>query len=363
MEKVMKIKFIGLSLLSIFIMGASDCQGEDPKERYLRLSVDVKPVAAQVVKLPDGRTIDFPFVANALFYYTVMKDPHFIIDRPILTNYPSAPGAGGSFKLTEATDDDMLDRWGFARHQYDDEDPDKKSFSKTAMPENPACIHYAPALNLFANVVAFELVGSGGIHGGYPGVPVGGSLKFDKSQLSVTLQSEDPLSGKPIAIDAGRASEWKMSASIDYLSMIGLDFFFKTPIFKVVNSAFQDSVNHLVDVHMKRMNVKNWVNAWESKIIFDPVISNGDTHLAMRGGWRANVRVGDTFAVYNMHYKWVDDKVCEGLDYAIPNPAEPVAEIRIVEAGQDVSIGLVTSASKDYRVDAGAITKVKALVK
>ncbi len=343
----MRHTFLLVSMLSFFIVGASDCEGDQPKDRYLRLSVDVKPVAAQVVKLPDGRTIDFPYVANALFYFAVMKDPHFIIDRPIQAGYPSAKF------LREESDDEILNRWGFTGRQ---------KAIQFNMPKNPPCLHYSPELKLFANVVAFELVGGGGIHGGYPGVPVGGSLKFETSQLSVTLQSEDPLSGKPIAIDAGKSYENKLSLDVDYMGVVGLDFFLKTPLFKVVHSAFAESISNLIDVHMSRLNVKSWAEAWQSKIIFDPVISNGDTHLAMRGGWRSNVHVGDSFSVYNMHYKWVDDKECEApLDYSIPHPAEPIAEVRVVEVGQDVSVGIVTTANADYHVEKGAITKIKAL--
>lgn len=344
-------KFFLILSLSFFIIGASDCAGQS-KDRFLKLSVEVKPVAAQVVKLPDGRTIDFPYIANALFYYSVMADPHFMIDNPIQSGYPTV---GTASLLHEETDDELLSRWGFINSDY-------KTFG-VEMPINPPCIEHAPELKLFANVIAFELVGSGGIHGGYPGVPVGGSLKFDSTQLSVTVQTEDPLKGVPIAIDAGRASESKLSAEIDFMGMAGLDFFLKTSLFNVVTAAFRDSLKNLITAHLQRLNVPSWTQAWQSKVIFDPVISNGDTHLAMRSGWRANVRVGDTFSVYNMHYKWVDDKVCEGqLFYAIPHPAEPIADIRIVEVGQDVSIGLVTRATS-VKVDAGAITKIIQLKK
>lgn len=346
----MSKNFLILSL-SLFIIGASDCEGTS-KDRMLKLSVEVKPVAAQVVKLPDGRTIDFPYVANALFYYSVMTDPHFIIDHPIHSGYPTV---GTSSFLHEETDDEVLARWGFIN-------PDFKKFGVT-LPTNPPCIDRSPELKLFANVIAFELIGGGGIHGGYPGIPVGGSLKFDSTQLSVTLQSEDPLSGKPIAIDAGRASESKLSVGIDFMGMAGLDFFFKTPLFKVVNSAFQNSITNLVTAHMQRLDVGSWLQAWQSKIIFDPKISDGDTHLVMRGGHRANVRVGDTFSVYNMHYKWIDDKACEApLDYSAIYPSHSIAEIRVVEVASDISIGLVTKSTNE-KIESGAITKILQLRK
>ncbi len=355
------MKTLKLILLAGISICVSACEDEKPKERYLRLPADIRPVRAQVVRLPDGKTIDFPYVANALFYYSVMMDPHFLIDKPITVGIQDSNLTSKAINDHE-TDDDLLIRWGFRKvngefgiHQM------QKSFSEEQ--ETLQCLVHAAEIKLAANVIAFELVGSGGIHGGYPGVPVGGSLGFDLSQLSLTLGSEDPLTGKPISIDAGKSYETKLRGEIDFMGMAGLDFFFKTPLFTVVASAFKDAIKNLVERHMDSLNVSSWTQAWQSKIVFDPVISDGDTHLAMRGGWRANVRVGDTFEVYNMHYKWMGEECNSQLDYSLPNPSFPVAEIRVIETGQDISKALVTSASKDYRVTSGAIVKIKKLVK
>ncbi len=357
-----KIKILLLTLLVIFNAGCED--EEKPKERYLRLSADVRAVKAQVVRLPDGRTIDFPYVANALFYYAVMIDPHFLIDRPI-TIGNDTPVTQAKTAAYRETDEDLLIRWGFKKAAFNEFGGDYDGMFKAndIEPDPNQCLYHAPEIKLNANVIAFELIGSGGIHGGYPGVPVGGSLNFDRSQLTVTLGSEDPLTGKPITIDAGKSYENKLRGELDYMGVVGLDFFLKTPLFKVVAGSFKDALKNLVGAHMERLNVANWKGAWQSKVIFDPVISDGDTHIAIRGGWRANIRVGDKFEVYNMHYKWNGEECNSSLDYALPNPAMPVAEIRVVETGQDVAKGLVISALKDYRVTSGAIVKIKELVK
>lgn len=358
------MKKIKLMFLTVFVLSNTACEEEKPKDRFLRLAADIRSVKAQVVRLPDGRTIDFPYVANALFYYSVMMDPHFLIDNPIaIGTEDSSTHAKAS--LVQVSDDELLERWGFKSQKVVNEFNEFGEMSKAlAAEEEPLqCLFHVPEIKLAASVIAFELTGSGGIHGGYPGVPVGGSLNFDRSQLSVTLGSEDPLTGKPIAIDAGKSYENKLRGELDYMGVIGLDFFLKTPLFKVVAGSFVDALKNLVKTHMERLDVDSWKEAWQSKVIFDPVISDGDTHLAMRGGWRANVRVGDTFNVYNMHYKWMGEECNSPLDYALPNPALPVAQIRVVETGQDVSKGLVISASNDYRVTAGAVVKIKELVK
>lgn len=356
------MKTLKLILLIGISIGVSACEDEKPKERYLRLPADIRPVKAQVVKLPDGKTIDFPYVANALFYYSVMLDPHFLIDKPITVGTEDDNNFLSKAIAAEETDEERLVRWGFRRSVTGEFGVHQKSFQ--AEEENRLqCLAHKAEIKLAANVIAFELIGSGGIHGGYPGVPVGGSLNFSRSELSVTLGSEDPLTGRPITIDAGKSYEDKLKGEVEYMGMVGLDFFFKTSLFKVVAGSFKDALKNLVESHMEQMDADSWTEVWQSKIIFDPVISNGDTHLAMRGGSRANVRVGDTFEVYNMHYKWMGEECNSQLDYAMPDPSFPVAEMRVIEVGKDVSKALVLSTSKDYRVTTGAIIKIKKLVK
>ncbi|MDZ4660316.1 MAG: hypothetical protein SGJ18_01720 [Pseudomonadota bacterium] len=351
--KIMKVLLIGV--LSFTLMGVDSCTGDDPKERYLRLSADVGPVKGQIIKMPDGRIIDFPYIANALFYYALMRDPHFIIDRPIQIGYPVIAGRQKTSLYVES-DDSLLARYGFFKHSV-------SSFAKAK--EVPKCLDQSPEIRLSGNVISFELIAGGGIHAGYPGggspLPVGGSLSLNNTRLSVTLQSEDPLTKKPIAIDEGHASEVKLDGSFDYMGFIGLDFFFKTPLFKVVTNAFQESIDNLVNTHMTRMNVEKWTDVWQSKVIFDSVIADGDTHIAVRGGWRSNIRKGDQFSVYNMHYKWVGIECESPLDYSISHPLESIAEVIIVEAGQDIAIARVTKASQDYRIDPGALVKIKEL--
>ena len=355
--KIMKILFV--SLLSFAQLGVDSCDGDKPKERYLRLSADVGPVKGQVIRLPDGRIIDFPYIANALFYFALMRDPHFIIDRPIHIGYPVVGAKQKASSLVEA-DDELLARYGFLKTNKLNQ---RLNFSKAK--EVPVCIDQSPEIRLSGNVIAFELIAGGGVHAGYPGggspLPIGGSLNLDNTRLSVTLQSEDPLTQKPMAIDEGHASEVKLDFSFDYMGFVGLDFFFKTPLFSVVTNAFQESIDNLVTTHMARMNVQKWTEVWQSKVIFDSVIADGDTHIALRGGWRANIRKGDQFNVYNMHYKWVG-KECESpLDYSIASPFESIAEVVVVEAGQDVAVARVIKASQDYQVSPGAIVKIKTL--
>lgn len=361
-----KFKFLTIGFIGFMAMGVESCEGTS-KERYLRLSADVGPVKAQIIKLPDGRIIDYPYIANALFYYALMRDPHFIIDRPIQVGYPTVTSTVGGIqksRLLADSDEVLLARYGFIKKAGAGR---ASLFSKAT--EVPICIAQSPEVRLSGNVITFELIGGGGVHVGYPGggggIPggMGGSLNLETTRLSVTLQSEDPLSRRPIAIDEGHASEVKLDASFNYMGFIGLDFFFKTPLFGVVTSAFQESIDNLVTTHMSRMSVQKWTEAWQSKVIFDPVIADGDTHIAIRGGWRANIRKGDQFSVFNMHYKWIGSECESTLDYAIAHPLEPIAEITVVEAAQDVAVARVTKTSQDYQVTPGAIVKIISLAK
>lgn len=359
------IKILLVIMCAIPLMGNEGCESKKPKERILRLSADAGRILGQTVKLPDNRVIDFPFVANSLFYLTVMQDPHFLIDRPITVGYPSED-SGSMRKVSsfENTDTDLLMKYGF---KFKSKPSAGGGVSQKPGDNLPQCIHTAPEVKLTGAVVSFELIGGAGVNVGYvngvqlPSPGMGGSIHFENSRLDVVLRTDDPLTEKPITVDQGYSYETKIDGSFNYMGMIGLDFFFKTPIVSAVANALKDALANLVKVYHERLNAKTWNEVWTSKVIFDPAIVDGDTHIALRGGWRANIRKGDTFSIYNMHYKWLDAPCTSRLDYAIQNPLYPVAEVVIVEAGQDVSVARVVSQSTDYNVIPGAAVRVKAL--
>ncbi len=345
-------------LLTIFplILG---CEDQQDDKRYLRMTADAGRIQAQVVKVDEKRTIDFPYIANALFYFSLMKDPHFIIDKPIQMNYTPMPTGPVSQKSSFKTGDEgLLSKFGFTNRKT----------ASLAEVEDLSCLHFTPEIRIGGAVVMFELVAGGGIHIGYPGGGgigtkggMGGSLNFELMRLSLILNTEDPLTNKPIAIDEGHSNEIKIDGSFDYMGYGGLDFFFKTPLFTVVVSALQKAITSLVETHQSRMGVTSWDDVWQSKIIFDSVIADGDTQIAMRGGWRSNIHKDDQFYVYNVHYKWTGESCNSPLDYSIAQPASPIAEIKIVEVGEDVSIGRVTAISQNDSIKAGAIVRVKSL--
>lgn len=96
-------------------------------------------------------------------------------------------------------------------------------------------------------------------------------------------------------------------------------------------------------------------------MIYDPEIVNNDTHIAFRGGYRAGVKIGDTFQVTNLHYAWEGAACYTRLKYKIPLTVSPIAEATVVSVGDNVSVAIVKYLM-EQKIQPGAQIKVLKLV-
>lgn len=375
----MKIQraFFLVGAIGFLSMGNQSCEEAAQKSRVLKMEIELSSLKARPVRMPTGEVIDFPYVANSLFYRQVMDHDHFVITNPV----PSPlTGSSGSFKVqdpklskTSAAAEDglvssrdltVLNRYGFLAQTSDTNTQSKVEASATS--DLPACLYDLPQALLGGEVISFEATWGVGLGVGY-GVggelasKIGGNVQFEQSKLEIGLRTDDPLTQQAIAIGDGVAHQSKVNFGIDFAAglPIGLDFFFKTPITDVIRSAMTKGLDKVVDRYTNMISTnKDWNEVWESRVLYDPELVNNDTHIAFRGGYRASVQVGDTFTITNTHYAWEGAACYTRLKYKIPLTVTPVAEAQVVTVGDNVSVAVITKYLIEQKIKPGAMVKV-----
>lgn len=394
-------KTLGLkTLIPIFViaglsMGNEGCEEEQAKPRVLKMDIEIGALKGRVVRLPNGETVDFPYVANSLFYRQVINHDHFVIGNPVPTSLMLA-SQGGQFKTQRITDASsaeaapsglvsgrdvaVLEKYGLLRQtrlegqsliqgRVSQKDVVEGKSSATEVTKLPACLYDLPQAQLGGEVISFQMTGGGGIGIGYspggdlPGTAAG-RIDFQSSKLELGLRTDDPLTQQAIAIGDGIARQTQVQFGLDFVPgvPIGVSFFYNTPITDVIRNAMDDGLNQIVDRYKNILSTdKDWNQVWESRVIYDPEIVNNDTHIAFRGGYRAGIKIGDTFQVTNLHYRWEGAACYTRLKYKIPLTVTPIAEATVVSVGDNVSVAVVKYLI-DQSIQPGAQIKVLKLV-
>jgi hypothetical protein len=191
-------------------------------------------------------------------------------------------------------------------------------------------------------------------------------VNFEQSKLELGLRTDDPLTQQPIAIGDGVANQSRTAFGIDFVPgvPVGLNFFFNTPISDVIRTAMTRGLDQMVDRYKTLLSVnRDWNEVWESRVLYDPELVNGDTHIAFRGGYRHGVMIGDTFTATNMAYRWEGAPCYTRLKYKIPSTTTPVAELEVVSVGDNVSVAIVKRYLIEQTLQPGAQIRVMALKK
>lgn len=391
------MKLTGLMMMIAGLsMGNQSCEQANTQSRVLKMEVEIGTLNARPVQLPTGETVDFPYVVNSLFYRQVMNNDHFVISNAVPTplSVASSSGSAGTLSakavsesslssegdLISNEDEKVLERFGFmnklreqARAAGTQSQSQDGLASKTSDPyaELPACLYDLPQARLGGEVISFEATWGAGIGVGYgqggsslPG-NAAGRVNFSSSKLEIGLRTDDPLSRNTIAIADGVANQSKVAFGVDFNAglPIGLDFFFNTPLSDVIRKSMDRGLDKIVEAYLAIPDMENsWDNVWESRVVYDPVIVDYDTHIAFRGGYRAGVQVGDKFEIKNLHYLWEGTPCASRLKYRIPLTTDPIAEVEVVQNGDNVSVARVTKAlTEDARILPGAQVKILAL--
>jgi hypothetical protein len=373
-----------LTMLAGLSMGNESCQ--QANTRILKMDADIGTIAAQPVVMPSGERIDFGYVANSLFYQSVMSNDHFVISNAIPTPTTTLAGNMVASKATlaqkmvasvfgsaQSNDEKIISDYGFM-HQLQSKAANlanitakAESATPVSASDMPACLYNLPQAKLGGEIVSFETNFGAGLSIGYgpngsvtSPSGVAGSVNFTSTRLQMGLRAVDPLNNLLMASATGVSSQSNVKFNVNLLSaLLGLDFFYKTPIASVVSSAMNKSLATVVTDLIKQKSLSgSWGDTWESRVVYDPEVANGDTQILMRGGSRYGMMVGDQFTVTNMRYKWVADPCTSALQYKVPTSPTPVANVTIVAVGDNVAVGHVDQYLIDERILPGAQVKL-----
>ena len=360
-------------------MGNESCQKAN--DRVLKMDVELGTIAAQSILMPSGEKIDFAYVANSLFYQSVMKNDHFVIMNEIPTSTSVSGSALASSKASfaqkvlasisgPALDENqkLIEEYGFG-NQLRQKALGLASGSVSKVAANasdiPECLFNMPQAKLAGEIVSFESnFGAGlsigyGTNGSFTNAPVGGSVDFKSTRLQMGVRSVDPLNGEIIAAATGVSNQSDVKFGVNLASiLLGLDFFYKTPIASVVSGAMDKSLTSIITSITKTSPTNSWGDAWESRVMYDPEVANGDTQILIRGGSRYGMLKGDQFTITNMRYKWKADPCVSRLDYRVPTSATPVANVTIIAVGPDVAVAKVDQYLIEDRILPGAQVKL-----
>lgn len=372
-------------------MGNQSCQQPVETPRVLKMDVELGSLKGRVVRMPTGESIDFPYVANSLFYRQVISHDHFVIANPVPTSLGFA-AAKGTFKtqstkdsssteiapngLVSSKDISVLDSYGLLRTTRlegselmngtkTEQEVIEGKATATAVSALPACLYEMPQAILGGEVISFEATWGAGVGIGYnTGGDLSGGLgakvNFSSSKLELGLRTDDPLTRQVVAIGDGVSTQSKVNFGVDFSSglPIGLDFFYNTPITDVIRAGMTDGLDQIVAKYKQMLSVnKDWNEVWESRVIYDPEIVNGDTHVAIGSGYRGGVQVGDTFTISNLHYAWEGAACYTRLKYKIPLTTTPIATGEVVSVGDNVAVLKITYLI-EQQIQPGAQVKV-----
>lgn len=387
-----------LFLLAIISMGNKGCKKTAPKPRILRMEVDLGPMKARNVKLPNGENLDFAQVVNSLFYRQVMNNDHFVIANPIPNpnsdfsnlNGPDETISSLSTFVHESSlqngieysfqDIRVLKEYGFLDQLLVNKDLEKAQDSQSLSVQNfsleesqealPECLYNSPQSILDGEVISFEVTWDIGVGVGYgqdgnalPG-NANGKVNFNDSRLDLGVRSDDPLTKNTMAATNGLAHQQKIKFGVNFSAglPIGLDFFYNTPVADVIRKALDRGLDMVVYKYESMMNQgSGWNDVWESRVIFDPELVDNQTHIVFRSGYRANIKIGDTFTVTNLHYVWENQPCTSRLKYKVPATTTPIAEAEVISVGDNVSVAVVKNVLREEAIEPGALIKISKL--
>jgi hypothetical protein len=364
---------------------------KESQERVLRMEVELGDVKAQPIALPNGSTVNFPSVATDLFYRQVMNHSHFNIYSPIASQTAAATSSArtsakaASAKTVPAAvaglgqdDLELLTKYGMLSRLATPPAPVKTGLSAksvsamtTVDASIPQCVYERPLAKLGSKVVSFEANFGAGLKLGYDaaggialGQPVGASMDFKSAKMDLTVHWDDNFTRQGIAAAEGVSYSGDAKFSVGLGSMpLGMDFIYKTPLADVVKAAFTSGLDQAVIAYVAKTAGagKTWSDAWEARVISDPLVDN-DNFVAFRSGTYGGVMKGDKFTVRNQAFRWMDDSnPCNSaLKYTLPD-GDIIAELEVTESSNLITIAKV-KALGDGSIRPGAQIKIQALV-
>ncbi len=316
--------------------------------RYIKMRAHVGNIKAQPVTLPNGEVVDFPYVANALFYSQVFAHGYFeqsnFLEEVLEETEKPPTVIGGELSnkplmTTESSDDvALLKQYGMGLKPTSEYAQALGSLGQQKAGEEepsnpfkvPRCQYNQPPIKLRGQVVSYEASFGGGITVGYnpqgsikvPG-NASGSINLESNRLDMQFDAIDPLFSRTnqdalIASVPVKKNTYKINAAVqfDIGIPIGINFFFKSSIVKTIRDSMTKGLDTVIAELLKQVGVwdkkktGSWKEIWESRVIDSPKLADNDDYVAIAGGKRAYVQIGDQFRIKNMFWDWAG-KPCE----------------------------------------------------
>jgi hypothetical protein len=316
---VMK-KFFVLIPLGLMLMGNQQCQNQQTPARELRRRVEMGSIDSPAMSLPDGKTFDFKFVANAQMYDVLRKTQSF-----------STATMDGTIQLAQMTD---ADREAF--NSCDDSvlNGNSKLQSKTQeqISTVATCMINMPQAVVEGSILNFEITNKAGISLDLlKPIDLGLSVDIAKAVLTMSFNAEDPLiPGQVLAATTSKANRFETSvgANINFgLFSVGPKAYFKSELSGVVSKAMQAGVADL----KSQMDLNS---PW-----YGMVLKNCDKAVLINAGGAsdAGLQKGDVLAIYNVRYRWSGEVCNSTLEGSIPETADPIAVAEVEIVGDTMS--------------------------
>jgi hypothetical protein len=342
----MKSKQIARALvflpLGLLMMGNQKCEDQNTM-RELRRRVQMGSVQAPPMPLPDGGSFDFKFAANAQMYDVLRRT----------TSFSTSTNDGSSGLDTTQMTQEERD----AFNQCEDSSAQMMSndlFSKV-MTQNSACMIHMPQAVINTDIVNFELTSSGGISIGIADwANLGVGLTYKKATLTMAMRADDPLiPGHVIAASTPKAKRQEFAVNLSANPGgvgIGLNFYSKTDLAKVVSTAMEKGI---VDLKQQFDLAEGW---------YGQVLKNCDKAILINAGNSsdAGLQVGDQFEVYNMWYDWEGEACNSTLLGVMKSTQKPIAVVEVEIVGNTFSQARVIEQT-EVKILPGARVYVKKL--
>ncbi len=284
--------------VGVINMGNQGCQEEEPAGRKLRKRASLSKIfTPQDLKLPGGQSYDFSYLANSQMNHVVSEHDEFV---------PSHGAFGVSSSFTEMG---ALSSQDFSAMM--DWERTHRVGVLSLSDSTPACIKYAPMVDIGGAIESFEIVGKGGITFGFgpnvPGNPARAGAKFfvQRAKLHANFQAYHPLRLEtPLA--TGRVPANHTTIDIDFtidfgLAHLGLSWFYETPLAEVSYNALSASLTEMAKDYDRKATANN-TPLWETKLREDH-----DSFVTIYGGAHDGLQIGDEIEIYNVNYFWTGE--------------------------------------------------------
>lgn len=319
-----------------------------PPPRVLKRIVEVGQITAPPIKVQSNLVFDFQFVANAQMYQVMANNTSFAVNFI----QPQFLGDGTPAGMN-AIDRKYYKVW--RKNSVDDGKHLNTSIESL-------CMRYSPMFKVSGVVKSFEATDNNSFSFGFSpagsfdvaGIDV--NFKLKKSSLDVAVYAlpamsrvSERLYAENSAQETQKEKGWGISLNLGKFRL-GPQFYHSTPLAQVTEKAFRKAITGL----------EQKVNALPHMTWFTRVVDIMDPHIIIMGGSDINIKVGDTFNVYNEETIW-SGKACESAIIGSFKQSEPTAVIKIVDVADSIARGLIVEQSRTYDPVVGARVEIKQL--